>query len=827
MKPHLLVFLAFFCCQILSAQNPSCQAFVWPTDYENGVTTLSVFDSSASQAVSYLWSTGDNTPEIGVTTDGIYCVTVTYADGCTASACDSLYSNNCSSYASAWSVGNGNYNVVVYHYPSYMDASWLWSNGANTQQFLTNQSGTYSVTVTLENGCTSVASVNVNTNPLPCDVDIYRLDSLETNSVWLITSSAWQPNVTYNWDNGANTSSIQVTQPGTYCVTVTYPDGCSATKCITINCGVDVDLTPDGNLIANPVLGSAPYTYAWSDGSNTQSITPSSPGFYCVTVTDATGCTSIGCSYTQANPCHAYITYNPDNSLSANSVGAAPFTYQWSPGGYMTQTITPAESGYHSVVVTDANGCQGWANAYWYAPADCRVDIYTYADSTPVSGSVFLNAQTQGLWSDWQINWNTGETGNQILATSGGEYCVTVTNTLSGCTASSCFWVQPDGACSTQISGAEVDPLHWELSVTGSPDPILSYAWSTGATTPTTQVSTAGHYTVTVTNAAGCTVSAFYDLYDTPSTMYVQVQLEDSSAAPGNGVQARVYLIEYDPAQGGILTAIDTVDTYSWSSFWGLASFENVAPGNYLVKAALLPNSTGYAEHLPTYYQDALLWSDATTVSVGALSNQPVQPNVYIQMVEGQNPGGPGFVGGLVSEGANLTGGGDESESLGEGDPYPGASVVLTLANGTPVAAAATGPDGKYSFGSLAWGTYILTLDIPGIEPVSITITIGPDQPSISNLDFKVDDNSAVLPVQNLAGLAPVRVSPNPAHEQITVVLPAAAELTLTNTQGQTMLQKQENAGTARLQLPQLPTGIYFMTIRMAGSSQILRVMIE
>jgi hypothetical protein len=826
MKSHLLFFVTLFFSRALLAQNPSCQAFIWPTDYENGATTLTVFDSAATQAVSYLWSTGENTPEIDVTADGIYCVTVTFADGCTAGACDSVYTSNCSVYASTWSVGNGYNNVVAYHYPSYLDASWLWSNGENTQQFLTNQSGTYTVTVTLENGCTSVASVNVNVNPPQCDIDIYRLDSLETGSVWLY-ASAWPGNANYTWSTGETTSSIEVTQAGTYCVTATNSNGCSATECITINCGVDVDLTSNGNLVANSVLGTAPFTYAWSDSSTTQTITPPTPGFYCVTITDATGCTSIGCAYTQANPCHAYITYNSDNSLTANSVGAAPFTYLWSPGGYTTQTVTPSESGYYSVAVIDANGCQGAAYSYWYAPADCRVDIFTYADSTPVSGSVFLYAQAPGAWSDWQFNWSNGDSGNQILAVSGGEYCVTATNTLSGCTASACFWVQPDGACTAQISGAEVDALNWELSVTGSPAPIVSYAWSTGATTPTTQVSAAGHYTVTITNNAGCTVSAFYDLYDTPSTMYVQVLLQDSIAAPGNGLHASLYLIEYDPAQGGTLTAIDTVETYSWSNSWALGSFINVAPGNYLVKAALLPGSTGYADYLPTYYQNALLWSDATTVSVSALSNQPVQSNVYIQMVEGQNPGGPGFVGGLVSEGANLSGSGDAGKGSGEGDPYPGASVVLTLANGTPVAAAVTGADGKYAFGNLAWGTYILTLDIPGIAPVSITITIGPDQPSIGNLDFKVDDNSAVLPVTDVADLAPVRVFPNPAHEQVAVVLPADAELTLTNAQGQLVLQKQENAGTARLNLPELPAGIYFLTARMTGSSQILRVMIE
>ena len=826
MKYYLLFLLAICTLGTLPAQNPNCEVVVWPVNYENGVTTLAAFDSAATQPVSYIWSTGEVTPEIQVGSDGVYCVTITYADGCTATDCDTLANDVCSSGAYGWDTNNGYYALTAYHYPGYLAAEYLWSNGQTGYQIYVSQSGTYSVVVTLENGCTSTASVTVNVTPPQCDLYVYQKDSLETGSVWLF-ASMWPSADSYQWDTGDSTWYLEVTQSGTYCVTATNVSGCSQTQCITVNCGVDIEESPGGQFTAQSIFGTPPYTYLWSDSSTTQSISPSSAGYYCVTLTDATGCSSIDCMYYWGEVCQASVTYNADNSLTAELTGDGPYTYSWQPGGFTTQTITPPNTGYYFVTVTNANGCQAWAGSYWYDPTACNVDIYTYSDSTPVSNSAWLYAQAAGNFNDWDLTWSNGATGYSILATTGGEYCVVATNLLNGCVDTSCLWVQPDNACTAQVSGVEIDPFSWELSVTAGPDPIANYAWSTGETTPQAHATSAGYYSVTVTNTAGCTVSSYYNLYDNLADLYVRAELDDSTGAPGNGVHALIYLIEYDTAQGGMLTAIDTVATYSWSNSWAMASVQDIQPGNYLLKAALLPGSTGYNEYLPTYHESALLWSDATPVAIGALTNFPVQEIIAISMIPGQNTGGPGFIGGLVSEGANLTGGGDEAESLGEGDPFPGASVVLTLPDGTPVAATTTDANGLYGFAGLAWGTYVLTLDVPGLAPVSVTVTIGPDQPSVTGVEFKVDENSISLPTQEIILEKAVRIFPNPVHGVLTVELPSAAELTLSNAQGQAVLKTQENGAFARLSLHGMPSGIYFLTVRMANSQQVLKVMIE
>ncbi|GAB4498741.1 MAG: hypothetical protein OHK0019_34610 [Saprospiraceae bacterium] len=295
---------------------------------------------------------------------------------------------------------------------------------------------------------------------------------------------------------------------------------------------------------------------------------------------------------------------------------------------------------------------------------------YAAPSSWSSNGTVTITAYDSSAFPVNTYLWNTGATTEEITVTAAGDYCVTATNTANGGTTVACTWVQPDNACYAQINSVQLNSTTVLLGVTGGSDLIVSYAWSTGDNTPTTEVTESGQHGVTDTNAAGCTVSAYRWIFRANDYLGVQVILPDSLNVGNNGVHADIYLIKYDPAQGGILTAIDTAATYSWTNSWAFVSIQNVPPGEYLVKAALKPNSSGYDEHLPTYYGGALLWSDATPVVVNAISGSYSTDNIYIPLVPGQNPGGPGFIGGFVNQGANFAGfaGNNEAESLGEGD---------------------------------------------------------------------------------------------------------------------------------------------------------------
>ncbi|MBP6825202.1 MAG: T9SS type A sorting domain-containing protein [Saprospiraceae bacterium] len=824
MKNHLLLPLLLLFTRVLFAQNPPCQASVWPTGWANGNTTLSALDSSGASVSGYLWSNGETTSEINVSAPGNYCVTITYSDGCSASDCYDL--NDSCQLLTWWNwLNNTEFILTAASFPAYMGTSYLWSTGDTTQEVVLSTPGTYCVTVTKANGCTAVSCLDAGQQL--CNLYTYQVpDSTGSGNVWLNAYLYTIGSVSYQWSTGDTSSSIVVNQPGTYCVTATNGGGCTETACITVTCSVNAMLVSGGQLVAVPVMGTPPYSYLWSNGATSASTFAGQNGFYCVTVTDATGCTSFDCVNYYGNNCSAYIDYNVDNTLTANSSGTAPFTYSWNPGGYTTQTISPVSSDYYFVTVTDANGCESWTLQYWYSADSCTVDIYFYQDSFSTPGTIPMTAQSAGSWNDWQYEWSNGITGAYAEAVTAGEYCVTATNQLSGCTAVNCMWVQPDSSCYVQIDGLSIDPLTWQLTATGGPDPVAAYAWSTGATTPSINVSGAGHYSVTVTNTAGCTVSNYYQLY--PNQQFiVQVEFADTVPVGNNGIYADIYLIQYDTAQGGILTAIDTVATYAWSSHSALVQLNNVPAGQYLVKAALKPGSAGYYSHLPTYYDQAVVWNNATLLTVNAATDCPYCNDITIHLVPGQFPGGAGFIGGLVSQGANFTGSGEEDDDRGDGDPFEGAWVVISLPDGTPLASAATNAAGQYEFDGLAWGTYILTLDIPGLEPVSITVTIGPGQPAVGNIDFKVDENSIALPVKNIENEPVIKAFPNPAGNTLYLETPSDAHLTMVNSQGQRVLEATTKGPQATLSLQGIPSGVYFLTVRTGSGINTIKVVKE
>jgi hypothetical protein len=209
-----------------------------------------VLDAGAGYS-SYSWSTGATTRTITVTTADQYEVTVTNAGSCSAfnSVITSLFTPPSPQIAgnNGFCSGSSTTLTATTGYVSY-----LWSTGVSTQFIVVNTTGSYTVTVTDNNGCTGSISKNIVVFPAPAPVISGTLSFCGGTSTTLNAGPGYS---SYLWSpGGATTQTINVNTVGTFTVTVTNANGCSASaSAITTNTG-SLPATPGP--ITGPAIGS-------------------------------------------------------------------------------------------------------------------------------------------------------------------------------------------------------------------------------------------------------------------------------------------------------------------------------------------------------------------------------------------------------------------------------------------------------------------------------------------------------------------------------------------------------------------------------------------
>ena len=256
---------------------------------------------------------------------------------------------------------------------------------------------------------------------------------------------------TYLWNNGATTASVSGLAVGFTTVTVTDNNGCSAAVYDTVLITSPVQLAINhsgsvcgGLLTASPTGGSLPYTYSWSNGATTTSISGLIAGnYYAVTITDANGCQAYGSSYV-SNTGLVFDSINTQvhaTSCGANGsinivmiTGTAPFTFLWS-NGSTGSVVTGLTAGQYSVTATDVNGCTG---QYWYYITDSSIVAYpsvTSPDCGASNGSVTISAY--GGTAPYNYAWSNSGTNHTNTSSSlgAGTYYCTVTD------AGSCVYI--------------------------------------------------------------------------------------------------------------------------------------------------------------------------------------------------------------------------------------------------------------------------------------------------------------------------------------------------------------------------------------------------
>jgi hypothetical protein len=313
--------------------------------------------------------------------------------------------------------------------------------------------------------------------------------NIDPNGIVTFTDSSVTSSgtISYFWDFG-NGQTATVPNPivpygssGVYSVCLTIwdqPLTCSDTLCISLainlgggcNFGTQIQAVQNNTmLITNNFGGTAPYSYQWSTGDTTSSIQTMGISTYCVTITDAAGCTAQDCITLNPN-CQMMATIAYDslaNTLTAfQTLGTAPFTYSWNTGA-TTQTITPTNPAPYCVIITDALGCT--ANAcYTLGAGGCNYGFtYTYQGPGQV---VFITYGTGGQMVNWDFgNGNTITSSNSTLIQTfptNGVYNVCME--IAGC-APSCQPVQVfNGAGNSTICGTVFNDSNGNAVIDGT-----------------------------------------------------------------------------------------------------------------------------------------------------------------------------------------------------------------------------------------------------------------------------------------------------------------------------------------------------------------------
>ncbi|MCB9448241.1 MAG: gliding motility-associated C-terminal domain-containing protein [Flavobacteriales bacterium] len=509
---------------------------------QGGCTTLEPQANGGAPPYTWNWDNptlnGPGPFDVCPTVTTTYCVTVTDLNGATASTCATVTVNDppvltTSSTTATCGQCDGSVTVTATGAGPF---DYLWSSGCTTATCQNMCTGNYSVTVTDDNGCQSEISQPVSNTNAP---EIQAIpDSVACfgdcdGTVVAIVTSTGTPPYSFQWSPAGTDSVLTGQCAGTYTVTITDQLGCQSVASTFIYEPSEMSQTvshtdllcygdQNGTITWIVEGGTLPYTFNWTPGGyTTASLTGLASGTYNGTVTDANGCTqTTSATIIEPTPLVLSITHtnttcsNDDGTVTVTASGATPpYSYIWNNGG-TTSGISGLVPGTYSVTVTDVNGCEVTTDDAVQGIPLPAVDIsgstdpLCYGDCTGTA-----TAQGSGGTPPYNYGWNdaANQTGATATGLCAGEYKVCLTD-ANGCPACDSVVInQPPPV--TLSTGATDEICHDSTGTVyatpGGGTPPYTLIWSdpTGSTTDTVAGLKEGTYSVTATDANGCVIT--------------------------------------------------------------------------------------------------------------------------------------------------------------------------------------------------------------------------------------------------------------------------------------------------------------------------------
>ncbi|MFN3874778.1 MAG: SprB repeat-containing protein, partial [Flavobacteriales bacterium] len=496
-------------------------------------------------------------------------------------------------------------------------AVWTPAPGAGQGTFNATGlcAGPYSVLLTDANGCTAAAAFTITEpppiTPNPAQVNATCFGQCDGSASVAPTGSPgpftyqWTPNVS------AGASAINLCA-GAYSVLITdQVTGCTATAGFTIASqpafDVQGSVTPascsdacDGAISITIGGPPPPYAITWSPpvtGQGTVNATALCPGAYSVTVATANGCdTTVTFAVPSPPPLLATLTPTDascagvcDGSASVAVSGGTPgYSFFWSPApgaGQGTQNATGLCAGPHTLLITDANGCDTLINFIINDPPPLQAALsqtnVTCGGLCDGTASVAVSGGTPAYSFFWSPAPGAGQGTPNATGLCAGTYSVLITD-ANGCTLTQAFTIVD--AVPLQVA-LQVLPATCSDACDGSAGAVVTggqgpyaYSWlptpAGGQGTPNATGLCAQAYTLLVADAAGCdTLIAFTVPAPTPITVQSTVDSPDCAGDCNGSIALQV--------SGGT-----GVFTYLWTpdvTGQGTPNATGLCPGSYQV----------------------------------------------------------------------------------------------------------------------------------------------------------------------------------------------------------------------------------------------------
>lgn len=449
------------CVTIIAASAPTTSVTSQGMVTCNGATDafISVSSTGGSGTYDYLWSTQATSSTIQGLGAGIYSVTTTDENQCTnvisvtiteptaltlslsSTAVSALNAND----GTATANGGGGTGILTY----------IWSNSETTAQIINLASGTYSVTVTDENNCTTTGDVSIGDFDCALTINEITANNVACNGEatgQATVDATSESTLSYAWSSGGNAATEINLAVGLYTVTVSDATNCEAIQSVTITESSAIVLqtsstvasssaATDGTAIVSAQGGTGNYTFLWNDAQNqtTDIATDLQVGDYCVTVTDTNGCEQIGCVSVTVSGCASLAANTTSTATSCNGFddgtatinvigGSGTYSYAWSSGG-VGVTETDLTAGVYFVTVTDTDDCSLVGEVTVEQPSALTVQLVEQnniecAGQTSGSATVQANGGTSG----YTYAWSNGGEGATQMDLSAGEYQITATD---------------------------------------------------------------------------------------------------------------------------------------------------------------------------------------------------------------------------------------------------------------------------------------------------------------------------------------------------------------------------------------------------------------